>query len=29
MVRLDEAGRIIEGRGFTADQDALDTFFRA
>ena len=29
LVRLDAAGRIVEGWGFTADQDALDAFFHA
>jgi hypothetical protein len=29
MIRLDEAGRIVEGWGFTVDQDALDDFFSA
>jgi superfamily II DNA/RNA helicase len=29
MVRLDEAGRIVEGWGFADDQAALDDFFRA
>jgi ketosteroid isomerase-like protein len=29
MIRLDEAGRIVEGWGFTEDQDALDEFFSA
>jgi uncharacterized protein len=29
LVRLDAAGRIVEGWGFAADQDALDAFFRA
>jgi hypothetical protein len=29
MVRLDAGGRIVEGWGFTDDQDALDAFFSA
>ena len=29
VVRLDESGRIVEGWGFTVDQDALDAFFSA
>ena len=29
MLRLDEAGRVIEGWGFTADQATLDRFFSA
>jgi hypothetical protein len=29
VVRLDESGRIVEGWGFTGDQDALDAFFSA
>jgi ketosteroid isomerase-like protein len=29
MIRLDDAGRIVEGWGFTADQAALDAFFAA
>jgi uncharacterized protein len=28
LVRLDEAGRIVEGWGFAEDQAALDEFFR-
>jgi len=29
FIRLDEQGRIVEGWGFTADQDGLDRFFEA
>ncbi|GLZ31861.1 ketosteroid isomerase [Lentzea sp. NBRC 105346] len=29
VIRLDESGRVAEGWGFVADQDALDDFFRA
>lgn len=29
MIRLNEEGRIIEGWGFTRDQDKLDEFFSA
>lgn len=29
LMRLDEEGRVVEGWGFTSDQDALDAFFSA
>jgi hypothetical protein len=29
LVRLNQEGRIMEGWGFTQDQDALDEFFSA
>jgi hypothetical protein len=29
MIRLNAEGRIVEGWGFTQDQDALDDFFSA
>ncbi len=29
LMRLDEEGKVVEGWGFTSDQDALDRFFSA
>jgi hypothetical protein len=29
IMRMNEYGQVVEGWGFTSDQDALDEFFRA